>query len=340
MKLPFSIFDFQRDLLRATRKDRSQAWLARAWDVSENQLSRLENGRAIMSFAKFAELSGVHGRDLREAFEFLVVQALPQSYDLKMILNLLLSSQKPATAAAVLGVSRHTFGRWLAGSSEPNLEELFMLLYHLRTAAFVSFVARLIPNGTFPSLQSILEKEADEIQLTYQNPNVALLLRIMETRAYEQEEVARQEVGFLAKKMGLPAPAVLVMLENLKKAGVVLLTPEGKWRIDSVHGVDTRTDFASNRRLLLYWQQIGTQRLQKMEKPMADEIYGHNVFSLTEKDFSKVKEAYIRFFETVRTIVSQSKDQPERVMTMTVSIFDPTLAHAETEMETATELDH
>lgn len=124
-----------------------------------------------------------------------------------------------------------------------------------------------------------------------------------------------QTVKNIAHKLKIPEPVVESALNFLSETDLVHKV-QGRW-IRSEHAMHLSKDSNLNLVNQVHWRN---KSMAAMQNQISTNIHYSGVFTLSEKDFEKLKEMCIRFLEQKRKIVMSSKD--EKLTAMCVDFFE------------------
>ena len=114
--------------------------------------------------------------------------------------------------------------------------------------------------------------------------------------------------GWLAKRLGISPQMEAACLELLL-AGGQIRSRAGRYEPVETQVVDTRRDAEKAWDAREFWTRAGLERLLARQEG----IYWYNVFGISERDLTRVRELQARHFRELRTIIAQS-EPVERVV--------------------------
>lgn len=222
--------------------------------------------------------------------------------------------QTPVTTIAEkMGCSRHAVGRWLRGAAEPRLPD-FLCLVETCSLRLLDYLASLADLKTMPSVaEEWLQLQAARA-LAYEAPWTHAVLRALELAEYTR--LSHHDDALVARLLGITEMQVRICLQLLRSAGEV--TFDGSlYRLAGAAAVDTRSDARANLRLKTWWLQVAVERMNAG----ANGQFSFNLFSVSNKDFERIRELQIRYFRELRQIVSDSTPN-ETVAVVNMQLLD------------------
>jgi hypothetical protein len=156
-------------------------------------------------------------------------------------------------------------------------------------------------------------------ELAYELPLSHVVLRALELESYRACEVHRD--GFLARLLNISVDEERRYLTALARSKQIKKR-RGLWRVARVLTVDTRRDRAANQRLKQYWARLGSERVLEEH----DGTFCYNLFTVSEADYTRLREMQLAYFEQLRTVVARS-EPAERVVVTNLQLF--ALSHEE-----------
>jgi hypothetical protein len=125
-------------------------------------------------------------------------------------------------------------------------------------------------------------------------------MNALELSAYRS--LPRHRPAVLAEHLGLSTAEVEAELAQLAAARLIE-KQAGLWREARVLSIDTRSDFARNRRLKQHWAAVAAERLSRHE-PHHQSLFSYNVFPIARAEFALLRELHIEYYQRVRQIVA------------------------------------
>lgn len=309
----------RRELLHALRGRRSQEQLSRKLGFGFNQVYRWEGGKTRMSWSQFVEYCRVCQRRLPQALEHV---GLGTQVSAKALMEAVGANvARPSRVAALLGVSRFTWSRWMQGRAEPTADQM-LLLIHFVFGLLPEFAEKLAGHlEALPSIRGELERRRRERAVLSQHPEAALVIPVLELPVYRN--LPKHREGVVAQAAGLSGVEVRRCLAALLQAGMVTLAPNGKYEVSRMH-VETLGDWPEYQRLCMYWKQRGMDRLHGLkEAPVDTEIAGYRVFSASRPAMKRIRTLTLRYYHDVRRELEQDVGEEEFVRILDLSLLSP-----------------
>jgi uncharacterized protein (TIGR02147 family) len=126
---------------------------------------------------------------------------------------------------------------------------------------------------------------------------------------------ALQTVAELAAFLRLPRDRVVEALKLLEEAGLVV-EERGKWKVGQTR-LHLGNDSALMRQHHANWRMEAIKSLDRGEGPRdANHLHYSAVVSLSEADAVKLKELFVRALEEFSAVVSPSKEETVRALTL------------------------
>ncbi len=215
--------------------------------------------------------------------------------------------------ASKVGRSRFATARWLHGQAEPRLPDFFRLLDAL-TLRLLDFIGALVSPSELPSIKEAYVELERARKATYQRPWSQAVLRTLETTGYAA--LTEHVPGWIAARLDIPAEEEAGALDLLEDTGQIEFRA-GKFQLCSLPKVvDTRRDPKAAHALRAFWADVARQR---MDEP-GDALFSHSVFSVSERDYQRIRELQKAYYQEIRTIVAAS--QPvERVALLNLQLL-------------------
>ncbi len=301
-----------RDFVRALRAQRSQRGFSRRLGYRTNIAYRWESGRCWPTAAGILAALDRLGHAPREKLRGLYARPPAwlerhRAVSARLVAALLHDMQGDVShlqLAKASGFSRFQVSRWLNGVTEPRLPEFFRMLDAMSSRA-LEFVALFFDPAGLPSVAGSW-KRLEALRLAaYEAPWSHAVLRVLELEAYAA--LPRHRRGWIAERLGIAPADEKRALELLAEAGQVRW--DGRhYQVVQLSTIDTRRDPARSRELRAFWIAEARKRLQE-NRPG---FYSYNLFSVSERDFQRIRELHLRYYREMRAIVAESKNS-ERV---------------------------
>jgi len=300
-----------RQLLRAIRGKRSQVAFSRRLGYRSNVVADWETGRRFPTGAEMlractlARIDVIRALSKFAAVGVPILSALPRQEGLTpqvlaQWLDALRGKQTLASLAVRCQTSRYAVGRWLSGQTQPRLPD-FLLLVEALTGRVADLLAQLVPIELIPALLAEQRQRMTLRELAVAQPWTEAILRVLETKDYQSQP--KHTNDWIAGYLRIDASVVHMSLSLLHAAGVLRLE-EGKYFVQDILTVDTKSDPASFSALQAHWAKIVTERIFDRH---ADDITSYNVFSCSRADFARIRELHREYYHQVRAIVAASE---------------------------------
>ena len=310
-------------LIGRMRDGRSQAALSRRLQCKSNVVYTWEAGRRFPTaavFFRYAQLVRVDvtagiarffgtmpeplaGRDFREPLTTaLLLQHLREGATL-------------AELARKLGTNRVSVGRWLKGEAEPRLPDLLRLI-EATSLRVLDFVEIFVSPGELPETRDAWQVLDAQRRLAYSLPWSHAVLRVLELRDYREQRRANDQ--FIADRLGIALDEAQRCLKALADSRLIARR-SGRWVATQVLAVDTRRNPEAGRTLKAHWAGVGLDRLPQLE-PDGQDLFSYNLFTVSEKDWERLRELHIAYFQELRRIVGSSQPA-ERVALVNLQLM-------------------
>jgi transcriptional regulator with XRE-family HTH domain len=311
------------ELIRALRGRRSQVALSRRMRCKSNVLYSWESGRRYPTAAVFFELAARVGIDTRAVLARFL-GALPESMrtvDLRepSAVAALLSHLREGTTLVALarrvGTGRISVGRFLKGEAEPRLP-MFLRLIEATSLRLLDFIAGFVSPSLLPEAREPWRVLEAQRRVAYELPWSHAVLRVLELRAYAA--AGRHRDDFVAQRLGISLEETRRCLRALADSKLIVRR-KGRWAVDQVLAVDTRQRPNAGLMLKQHWARVGLERLPPLE-PRGHDLFSYNLFTVSEQDFTRLRELHIAYYQELRRVIEQSKDG-ERVAVVNLQLF-------------------
>lgn len=305
-----------RELVRALRGTRSQAATARRLKRTSNVLHAWEVGTRYpraSDLLKLLQLSGHAPQPLLSRFA-----PCSGGTPRQMLASWLaaLARNRPASELArELGVNRNTVARWLEGDTEPRLPQLLAFV-QVTTQRVLELLTAMADARALPGIAAAHADLRQQRELAYAVPWTHAVLRALELEQYRA--LPRHQPGFVAACTGLSLEeeerclAALLACKQIRRRS-------GRYVVRRVLSVDTREDPARNLALKQHWFEVGASLLRR-QGIVAGGLASYNLFAISERDFARVRQAHLDYYERLRGIVAESRE-PSRVVLATVGLL-------------------
>jgi transcriptional regulator with XRE-family HTH domain len=312
-----------KELIRSLRGQRSQVALSRRLRRKSNVLYTWESGRRFPTAAGFFQLAERVGIDVGagvSAFlgaspEALEGRNFAEPETVALLLAHLAEGTTQVALAARVGKNRVSVGRWLKGEAEPRLPD-FLRLIDASSLRLLDFVALFAPPQQLAAARGAWEDLEAQRRVAYRLPWSHAVLRVLELEDYRR--LPRHEPGFIARRLGIPDHLEDACLQALAESRLIVRR-KGRWTAASVLTVDTRRNPEAGRALKAHWARVGEERLPGLE-PGGDDLFSYNLFTVSERDWERLRELHIAYFQELRRVVGASAPA-ERVALVNLQLF-------------------
>jgi hypothetical protein len=313
--------DYERlaaELIRALRGRRSQLAFSRRLGFRTNVVHTWEAERRWPTASRAllaAERAGVDPRAALTRFYRVPpvwLSASPVMTPL-LVARLLGDLRGRATIGDVAqraGRSRFAVGRWLKGEAEPRLPD-FLRLIEATSLRVLDFVAAFVDPTSLPSITPLWAKLDAGRRAAFELPWSHAVLRVLELESYRSEP---HRAGFIAEQLGIGIAEEQNCLAALLGSGQ--LEWDGNNYLVSEQLTDTRHYPEAGRLLKIWWTEQALERL----KQDREGLFSYNLFSVSERDYQRLRELHAAYFRELRSIVAAS-EPAERVVLANVSLL-------------------
>ena len=313
------------ELIRALRGRRSQLAFSRRLGFRTNVVHTWEAQRRWPTASRFLAVAERAGVDLRAALTRFYRTPPPWLATLspttpEFVARLLEDLRGRATIGEVAqraGRSRFAVSRWLKGEAEPRLPD-FLRLVDVMSLRLLDFVAAFVDPALLPSVTQGWEKLEAGRRAAFELPWSHAVLRVLELESYASEP---HRPGFIADELGISLDEERKCLEALLTSGQ-LDWDGSRYRVAG-QLTDTRHYPEAGRMLKIWWTEQALERLKQDREGM----FSYNLFSVSERDYARLRELHLAYFRELRSIVAAS-EPAERVVLAHVSLLPLTRARA------------
>ncbi len=286
----------------------SQARLSRRLGYASNVVYLWEQRRRLPPIGVFLRLAELRQRGFRAAlgqFFALSPGAAREAGEAPAVVPLLeqlARGQSALELARATGFDRTTIGRWLRGETEPRLPD-FLRFLEATSQRLLEFVALFADPAELDETRGAYLEYVERQRLAYELPWSHAVLHALELAAYQA--LPRHRSAVIAALVGLPLAEVDRHLERLAAAQLIE-RHAGRWRPTRMASVDTRRDFAANRRLKQHWAGVALERLGR-HAPEHQSLFSYNLFPIGSADFARLRELHLDYYQRVRQLVAEAR---------------------------------
>ena len=312
-----------REFLRSLRGSRSQVAWSRRLGYKSNVAHSWEKGRRWPTAAEAFRAAERNGVDLQHALQvFFGGGCPPWVSELELCspeaVGRLLDELRGSTSVMELsrrtGISRYAIARWISAQTEPKLPDFF-LLFESASTRLIDLVSVLGDPSTIPTVAEQVRIADLRRQGAFRLPWTQGVLRAIELAGYRQ--LAAHEPGWIGRMLGIDMETEARCLSFLLDTGQV--SWDGTHYQGRTIAVDTRGRPEIGRRLKSHWSQEAVRRIEDD----APGQFSYVVFSASRKDFERIRELHLRYFNTLRGLISESSPN-ELVGVANVQLFELT----------------
>ncbi|MEQ1505506.1 MAG: DUF4423 domain-containing protein [Myxococcota bacterium] len=309
-----------RQLIRAIRGHRSQEAFSRRLGYTSNPVADWEAGRRFPTAAETFRACSVAGIDVGGAcarFSPGEAPILGNRDDTAVAawLEALRGNTAIKDLAGRVGESRYAVARWLAGETRPRLPE-FLALIEALTSRLSDLVAELVPIEAVPALLDAHRQRHASRRVAFDEPWVAAVMVLLETTRYRS--LAAHEPGWLAERLDVPLEVEERCLARLEEAGLVT-RDRGRYVTRDQLTIDATADPEGTKRLKAHWASVGPVRATA---PHDGDLVSYNVVAVSREDLERIREAHVRYFMEVRSIVSNSRPEVAALVNIQLLTWD------------------
>lgn len=312
-----------KELVRAVRGRRSQVALSRRLKRRSNVLYTWEAGRRYPTAAAFLDLAGRVGIDVRIGVKRFL-GSLPESlahrsFSDRTTVALFLAHLREGTTLVELAQrmkkNRVSVGRWLKGEAEPRLPD-FLRLIEATSLRLLDFISIFVPPQSLPAAHEAWEMLDAQRRVAYSLPWSHAVLRVLELSEYRR--LKRHRPGFIAARLGITEAEEETCLSALAGSRLIVRR-KGRWAVARVLTVDTRNNPEAGRLLKGHWADVARARLPELE-PGGHDLFSYNLFTVSEKDWERLREMHIAYFLELRRVIETS-EPAERVALVNLQLL-------------------
>jgi transcriptional regulator with XRE-family HTH domain len=307
-------------LVRSLRGRRSQPALSRRLGYRSNVVYAWESARRAPlagDFFRLAARSQVDVTTQLHAFAGQPVDAAiheGHAASVAALLEQLRGGRSVLELARATHADRSTVTRWLRAESQPKLPELLAYV-DSTTQRLLEFVSLFADPEQLSCTRAAYRDLLIQRQLAYELPWSHALLRALELNAYRA--LPQHVPGVAAREVGLSREEEAEYLAALER-GKQVKRVRGRLHVQRVLTVDTRPSEAQNRKLKQHWAEVALGRYARGETS-PDTLFSYNLFAISQRDFARIRQLHLEYYERVREIVAESRD-PERVVLMNLQL--------------------
>ncbi len=309
-----------RQLIRAVRGRRSQEAFSRRLGYTSNPVADWEAGRRFPTAGEFLRACGLAGVPWKEAF----AQFTPEEAELlgdgaddavAAWLASLRGNTSIKDVADRVGESRYAVARWLSGDTRPRVPDFLRTIQAL-TSRVSDLVAALVPIEEVQALAEEHRRRHASRRVAFEEPWAAAVMCLLETQAYA--DLGQHTDGWIAQRLEIPVEVVERCLASLEEAGLVERS-DGLFHTMEQLTIDATADPDGTQRLKAHWAALGPTRATA---PREGDLVSYNVVAVAREDLERIREAHVRYFMEVRTIVANSRPEVAALVNIQLLTWD------------------
>ena len=310
-----------RQLVRAVRGRRSQEAFSRRLGYTSNPVADWEAGRRFPTAAELLRACVVAGIDVHGAFRSFSPQeaeALDDVNDASVAswLEALRGNTAIKEVADRVGASRYAVARWIGGATRPRLPD-FLRLVDALTDRLSDLLAHLVDIERVPAMLEAHQQRHASRRVAFDEPWAAAVMCVLETERYQK--LSHHRASFIAERLGAETEVVERCLDRLEDAGLVRPGKSGRpYTTRDALTIDATADPRGTQRLKAHWAALGPGRAVG---PREGDMVSYNVFAVSRDDLERIREAHIRYFMEVRSIVSDSAPEVAALVNIQLLTF-------------------
>jgi transcriptional regulator with XRE-family HTH domain len=309
-----------RQLIRAVRGKRSQEAFSRRLGYTSNPVADWEAGRRFPTAGEFLRACGLAAIPWKEAFtRFTPDEAALLADGNDDAVAAWLASLRGNTSikevADRVGESRYAVARWLSGDTRPRLPD-FLRTVQALTSRLSDLVAALVPIEQVAALAEEHHRRHASRRVAFEEPWAAAVMCLLETKAYA--DLGRHVDGWIAERLEIPVEVEERCLARLEEAGLVGKT-KGLFHTKEQLTIDATADPDGTQRLKAHWAALGPTRATANRE---GDLVSYNVVAVAREDLERIREAHVRYFMEVRSIVANSRPEVAALVNIQLLTWD------------------
>lgn len=302
-----------REWVRALRGQRSQTAFSRRLGCRTNVVYTWEAGRRFPAASKGLWAAERVGLDVRSAVarfyrtppDWLATSDLCEPAAVARLLEDLRGRTSIQELSERTGRSRFAVSRWLKGGAEPRLPDFFRLI-EATTLRLLDFLSVFVDPAALPSVAAAWSELQSARRAAYELPWSHAVLRALELQSYQR--LSKHVPGWIAARLSITPEQEAECLELLSSGGQIKLKA-GRYVPAPASTVDTRLNPEAGKSLKQWWTQVALERL-----PRSSGLFSYNLFTVTEKDYQRLRELQLSYYRELRTIVAKSEPAERLVL--------------------------
>jgi transcriptional regulator with XRE-family HTH domain len=214
-----------------------------------------------------------------------------------------------------MGTNRVSVSRWVKGEAQPRLVDLLRFV-DATSLRLLDFLAVFTDPKSLPEAADEWHMLEAQRKVAYELPWSHAVMRVLELTDYRA--LPQHQPGFIADRLGIALAEEQRCLEALASSRLIAKRRR-RWVATQILTVDTRKNPDAGRRLKGHWAKVGGERLPQLEPGEAD-LFSYNLFTVSERDYQRLRELHIAYYQELRRIIDASKPA-ERVALVNLQLF-------------------
>lgn len=241
------------------------------------------------------------------------------------LLDFLRGSASIVALARRVGMHRVSVSRFLKGTAEPRLPDLLRLV-EASSLRLLDFVAVFASPAALPEARSAWQVLEAQRRVAYELPWSHAVLRALELESYRR--LASHRDGWIARRLSISRDEERDCLRALSESRLIERRRR-RWVACNVLTVDTRRNPEAGRAVKGHWADVGRRRLPLLE-PNESDLFSYNLFTISERDWERVRELHVAYYQDLRRVIEASKPA-ERVVLANLQLLrlDEPVSHHE-----------
>lgn len=316
--LPLMSLNYKKvsiELLTSVRGEVSRSALARRLATGIENITRWESGSRRISWADFADVCEVVGKDLISTLKAILTYT-GDVRDGCALARQLLGAARLTEVARDTGISRFTLMRWQQNKSEPSLAEILQIM-HACQFIMLEFVAHLVDISTVPEAWQEYSRRRIRKEIYYQMPVAAAILCCLKLDDYKA--LPKHEEGFISRKIGISLEDEQVAIDKLLEVGKIV-PRDGRY--EAINEQLELTDSQAFRSFSSYWLRRAADFCDTAPNPMPIIGYGMDIHPTSKATLKLLKDEYFTFYKRVRALLNQDNGPRDTVYVFQSLCFD------------------
>jgi transcriptional regulator with XRE-family HTH domain len=303
----------KRELLIHLRGQLAQSQVNKKLGLTFNKMYRWESGTSHIMWPDFVDFCDA----LKIPLKKFVKEAYSFSENLKLspaLVKHFVGQSTQKEISETLEISRYTLSRWLKGTSDPTLDQMFALMDYA-SPDFLRFLEMITQGVVLPVAQLRINQSRLQMQHYASYPWLSILLSALEMKSYHKNPSDE----YLAEKTKLPLAQIKKALKDFEKSGLV--KHDGNcWRT-TVHRMFLNATSEDKINIARY---IYGTTLKSVDNGIGnpDMRLSWKIFSLNKKAYDQVLQRYTEFFNDLGKIIDSNQEDADNIYVFSVGIVD------------------